>query len=207
MIKNKVIFFVVAIIVFTPFSPLFSDSSLFNKVHKESLIPDRQMVLKKILFVSGLTNGVYHGINDLVAALQLVKKTTSPEVLSAQLLAVKIGLIEKPALIRHIASEIRQCEDYPEFPLGFPDSPEGPEKISEEFFKIADHIENLKINFQSDDLAFLKKEAQRVVFELFWTDSEKMRTMAMDMLSFLRLKLKEEIPFDIFGKKIVLEID
>lgn len=172
----------------------------FLALHGESVLPDRNMVLKKVLFSAGQINGVYQGINDLVAALQLAKNEQSAEVLSAQLLAVKIGILEKPAIIRHIAREIEFCEQYPEFPLGFNDSPEGPEKMSVEFFKIADHIESLPINFQSTDVKVLRKEAQRVVFDLFWFDSEKMRTMAMDMLNFLRMKLKEDIPFDIFGK-------
>lgn len=172
----------------------------FLALHGESVVPDRNMVLKKVLFSAGQVNGVYHGINDLVAALQLAKNQQSAEVLSAQLLAVKIGLLEKPAMIRHIAREIEFCEQYPEFPIGFNDSPEGPEKMSVEFFKIADHIESLPINYQSSDIKVLRKEAQRVVFDLFWFDSEKMRTMAMDMLNFLRMKLKEDVPFDIFGK-------
>ncbi len=172
----------------------------FLALHGEKVLPDRNMVLKKVLFSAGQVNGVYQGINDLVAALQLAKNEQSAEVLSAQLLAVKIGILEKPAIIRHIAREIEFCEQYPEFPLGFNDSPEGPEKMSVEFFKIADHIESLPINFQSTDVKVLRKEAQRVVFDLFWFDSEKMRTLAMDMLNFLRMKLKEDIPFDIFGK-------
>lgn len=172
----------------------------FLALHGEAVVPDRDMVLKKVLFVSGQVNGIYHGINDLVAVLQLAKKENNAEVLSAQLLAVKIGLIEKPAILRHIAREIEFCEQYPEFPLGFDDSPAGPEKLSAEFYQIADHIENLQINYQGSDYKVLRKEAQRVVFALFWTDSEKMRTMCMDMLNFLRMKLKEDIPFDIFGK-------
>lgn len=175
----------------------------FAALHQDKVLPDHDIVLKKILFVCGQINAAYHGMNDMVAALQLAKKNDlTPETLSAQLLAVKIGLIEKPALIRHIAREIQFCEAYPRFPLGFPDSAEGPEKISEEFFKIADHIENLPINHQLKELPALRKEAQRVVFELFWTDSEKMRTLCSDMLNFLRLELKEDIPFDIFGKPV-----
>ncbi len=172
----------------------------FLELHREVVLPERAMVVKKVLFVSGQVNGIYHGINDLVAALQLAKVQNSAESLSAQLLAVKIGLTEKPAMLKSIAREIEFCEKYPEFPLGFDDSPEGPEKISQEFYKIADHIENMQVNFQSKDVKVLRREAQRVVFELFWTDSEKMRTLSMDMLNFLRMKLKEDIPFDIFGK-------
>ncbi|NCB37185.1 MAG: hypothetical protein EOM80_00315 [Erysipelotrichia bacterium] len=173
----------------------------FAALHRESIAPDRNIVLKKVLFLCGQVNAAYHGINDMVAALQLAKENKiTVEMLQAQLLAVKIGLVEKPALIRHIAKEIEFCESYPNFPLGFPDSPEGCEKISAEFFKIADHIDNLPINHQLKDLAALRKEAQKVVFELFWTDGEKMRTLSMDMLNFLRLELKEDIPFDVFGK-------
>lgn len=176
----------------------------FAEVHNEPLRPDKDLVFKKTLFVCGLINAAYLGINDLVAALQLAKTTQYKNIdarsLSAQLLAVKIGLVEKPALIRYIAREIAFCEQYPNFPLGFNDSPEGPEKISVEFFKIADHIENLPVNHQAKDLPVLKKEAQRVVFDLFWTDSEKMRTLCMDMLNFIRVELKEDLPFDIFAK-------
>jgi hypothetical protein len=175
----------------------------FAALHRDKVQPTHDIVLKKILFVCGQINALYHGTNDMVAALQLAKNNNiSAEMLSAQLLAVKIGLLEKPALIRHIAREIEYCEVYPGFPLGFNDSPEGPEKISVEFYKMADHIENLQINHQLKELPELRKEAQRVVFELFWTDSEKMRTLASDMLNFLRMVLKEDIPFHIFGKPI-----
>lgn len=173
----------------------------FAALHQDKVLPTHDIVLKKILFVCGQINAMYHGINDMVGALQLAKNNNiTAEMLSAQLLAVKIGLIEKPALLRHIAKEIKFCETYPDFPLGFDDSPEGPEKISIEFYKMADHIENLPINHQLKELPALRKEAQRVVFELFWTDSEKMRTLSSDMLNFLRKVLKEDIPFDIFGK-------
>ncbi|MGM0598612.1 MAG: hypothetical protein ACQETH_02230 [Candidatus Rifleibacteriota bacterium] len=176
----------------------------FAQAHREPLKPDKKAVLKKTLFVCGLINSAYLGINDLVAALQLIKEQNpTSERLSAQLLAVKIGLIEKPSLMRYIAREIKFCEQYPDFPLGFNDSPEGPEKLSEEFFKIADSIENLEVNHQSDDLKQLRKEAEKVVFKLFWTESEKMRTMCMDMLQFIRVELKEDLPFDIFGKPIL----
>lgn len=176
----------------------------FAEIHQEPLKPSKDLVFKKTLFVCGLINAAYLGINDLVAALQLAKtnkfKNIDAKTLAAQLLAVKIGLVEKPALIRYIAREIAFCEQYPNFPLGFNDSPEGPEKISVEFFKIADHIENLPVNHQAGDLPTLKKEAQRVVFDLFWTDSEKMRSLCMDMLNFIRVELKEDLPFDIFAK-------
>jgi hypothetical protein len=176
----------------------------FAEIHREPLKPSKDLVFKKTLFVCGLINAAYLGINDLVAALQLAKtnkyKNVDAKTLAAQLLAVKIGLIEKPALIRYIAREIAFCEQYPNFPLGFNDSPEGPEKISAEFFKIADHIENLPVNHQAGDLSILKKEAQRVVFDLFWTDSEKMRSLCMDMMNFIRVELKEDLPFDIFAK-------
>ncbi|PKL46436.1 MAG: hypothetical protein CVV42_16445 [Candidatus Riflebacteria bacterium HGW-Riflebacteria-2] len=175
----------------------------FAALHQDRVQPTHDVVLKKILFVCGQINALYHGTNDMVGALQLAKNNNvTVEMLSAQLLAVKIGLTEKPALIRHIAREIEFCEVYPGFPLGFDDSPEGPEKISVEFYKMADHIENLRINHQLKELPELRKEAQRVVFELFWTDSEKMRTLASDMLNFLRMVLKEDIPFHIFGKPI-----
>ena len=145
----------------------------FDKAHKESFKLDKDTVFKKILFCCGLINAAYLGINDQVAALQLAKKNSNPGALSAQLLAVQIGLVEKPFLIRFIAHEIELCQNYPNFPLGFNDSPEGPEKMSAEFYKIADHIENMKIKFESNDIKALRKESERVVFELFWTDSEK----------------------------------
>ncbi len=178
----------------------------FAEAHREPLQPEKDIVFKKTLFVCGLVNAAYLGINDLVAALQLAKttkyKNVNPDGLAAQLLAVKIGLVEKPALIRYIAREITFCEKYPHFPLGFNDSPEGREKISVEFFKIADHIEKLPVNHNLKDLPALKKEAERVVFELFWTDSEKMRTLCIDMMNFIRVELKEDLPFDIFAKPI-----
>ena len=177
----------------------------FAAAHLEALKPDKDLVFKKTLFVCGLVNAAYLGNNDLVAALQLANKSQfkniDAQALSAQLLAVKIGLVEKPALIRYIAKEIEFCEKYPGFPLGFNDSPEGPEKISVEFFKIAEHLEKLPVNYQAKDLPTLKREAQRVVFDIFWTDSEKMRTLCMDMLNFIRVELKEDLPFDIFAKK------
>jgi len=183
--------------------PAFAVTPEFARLHHERLAPTHDIVLKKVLFVSGQINGVYHGINDLVGALMLIKENkVTVETLSAQLLAVKIGLLEKPAMLRHIAKEIKFCEAYPNFPLGFNDSLEGPEKISVEFYKMADHIENLPINHQLKDLAALRKEAERVVFELFWTDSEKMRTLSADMLNFLRKELKEDISFNIYGKPV-----
>jgi hypothetical protein len=201
MKSNFSIAFLVALSVIFLSNNAFAVSPDFAELHREELKADNDLILKKTLYVCGLVNGAYHGLNDLVAALQLVKKN-NPDArqLAAQLLAVKIGLIEKPSLFRHVAREIEFCEQHPAFPLGFNDSPEGPEKISAEFYKIAQHIESLKINHQSDDLKVLEKEAKRVIFELFWTDSEKMRSMCMYMLTFIRVELKEDLPFDIFGK-------
>ncbi|MDN5280641.1 MAG: hypothetical protein PWR01_4606 [Clostridiales bacterium] len=191
------------IFIFGFAASVYAVSPEFAEIHRETLVPDKNLVFKKTLFVCGLINAAYLGLNDQVAALQLVKKNQpNAEELAAQLLAVKIGLIEKPALLRYIAKEIKFCEKYPNFPLGFNDSPEGPEKISAEFYKIADHIEKLPVNHQSKDIRVLRKEAQRVVFDLFWTDSEKMRTLCMDMLNFIRKELKEDLPFDIFAKPI-----
>ena len=203
MNNRKLGLLAIAALMLCTSAPAFAVTPEFAALHHDKVLPSHDIVLKKILFVCGLINGAYHGINDMVGALQLAKENKiTAEVLSAQLLAVKIGLIEKPALIRHIAREIKFCEAYPNFPLGFDDSAEGPEKISVEFYKIADHIENLPINHQLKDLPALRKEAQKVVFELFWTDSEKMRTLSADMLNFLRMELKEDIPFDIFGKPV-----
>lgn len=192
------------VMVFASFSSAASGvTPKFADVHREPLLPTKDLVFKKTLFVCGLINAAYLGLNDHVAALQMAKKSKmTAETLAAQLLAVKIGLVEKPSLIRYIAKEIKFCEQYPNFPLGFNDSPEGPEKLSAEFYKIAEHIENLPVNHTAKDLPTLRKEAQRVVFDLFWTDSEKMRTMCMDMLNFLRKELKEDLPFDIFAKPI-----
>ena len=172
----------------------------FVALHRESLHPTKDVVLKKLLFVSGLMNAGYHGLNDLVAALQLVKQKNDSKAIAAQLFAVQVGLEAKPALFRYIAKEIKFCEQYPNFPLGFNDSPEGPEPISTEFNIIADHIEKMKINFESNDLAVLQKEANRVVFGLFWTDSEKIRTLCSDVLNFVRKELKEDLPFSMFSK-------
>jgi len=172
----------------------------FAALHGERVIPDRQVVLKKVLYASGLMNAGYLGLNDLVAALQLVKNLDDPRAISAQLLAVKIGLEAKPAFLRHIAREIRFCEQYPNFPRGFNDSPEGPEPISQEFEIMADHLENLDIRFESTDLRFLRQEAARVVFAIFWTDSEKIRTLCDSVLHFVRVELKEDLPFDMVTK-------
>lgn len=188
------------VVLFSMFSQgLAAMTPRFAQLHREPLKPDKQVVLKKLLYVTGLINGTYLGINDLVASLQLIKKTSvdGPR-LSAWLLSVKIGLIEKPDLIRHIAREIEFCEKYPGFPLGFNDSAEGPEKISQEFYKIASHIEELEINYKLQDQKALEKEAERIIFELFWTDGEKMRSLCMNMLNFIRVELKEDLPFDIF---------
>lgn len=174
----------------------------FAALHRDVYQLTKDVVLKKMLYTCGSINSAYAGINDLVAALQYAKKNDDPRVIAAQLLAVRMGLEEKPALFRHIAAEIEFCEKYPHFPKGFDDSPEGPELMSAEFYKIAAHVENLKINHASTDLAVLRKEAERVVFELFWTDSEKMRSLSMDMLNFLRVELKEDIPFDVFNKPL-----
>lgn len=201
MNNRKLGLFAIVVLMLCVSASAFAVTPEFAALHRDKVLPTHDIVLKKVLFVSGQINGLYHGINDMVGALQLAKNNNiTAEMLSAQLLAVKIGLIEKPALLRHIAKEIKFCEAYPDFPLGFDDSPEGPEKISIEFYKMADHIENLPINHQLKELPALRKEAQRVVFELFWTDSEKMRTLSSDMLNFLRKVLKEDIPFDIFGK-------
>jgi hypothetical protein len=135
-----------------------------------------------------------------VAGLQLAVKNADARTLSAQLLAVRVGLESKPALLRHIAREIRFCEVWPNFPLGFADSAEGPDKISEEFEIMARHIEGLNIQFQSADFAVLKKEAERVVFAIFWTDGEKIRTLCQDVLTFVRIELKEDLPFEVFAK-------
>ncbi|HNV70965.1 MAG TPA: hypothetical protein PKO06_14785, partial [Candidatus Ozemobacteraceae bacterium] len=158
------------------------------------------VVLKKMLYATGLINAAYLGMNDLVAALQMAKKSDDPKMISAQLLAVRLGLDAKPALLRHIAQEIRQCEAYPKFPLGFNDGPEGPELISDEFEKMAFAIENLNIQPHLTTLAALRKEAERVVFAIFWTESEKMRALAHDIHTFLRVELKEDLPFDVFTK-------
>lgn len=174
----------------------------FAALHRDPYQLTKQVVLKKMLYTCGSINSAYAGINDLVAALQYAKKNDDPRVVAAHLLAVRMGLEDKPALFRHIAAEIEFCEKYPNFPKGFDDSPEGPELISAEFYKIASHIENLKINHHSTNLAALRKEAERVVFELFWTDSEKMRSLSMDILTFLRTELKEDIPFDVFNKPL-----
>ncbi|OGK07947.1 MAG: hypothetical protein A2W80_03325 [Candidatus Riflebacteria bacterium GWC2_50_8] len=201
MNNRKLGLFAIVALMLCVSASAFAVTPEFAALHRDKVLPTHDIVLKKILFVCGQINGLYHGINDMVGALQLAKNNNiTAEMLSAQLLAVKIGLVEKPALLRHIAKEIKFCEAYPDFPLGFDDSPEGPEKISIEFYKMADHIENLPINHQLKELPALRKEAQRVVFELFWTDSEKMRTLSSDMLNFLRKVLKEDIPFDIFGK-------
>ncbi|NLI78137.1 MAG: hypothetical protein GX442_17100 [Candidatus Riflebacteria bacterium] len=172
----------------------------FGELHREPVLPEKQVVLKKLLFAAGLMNAVYLGINDLVAALQLAKKATDAKGLSAQLFAVMVGLQEKPAMLRHIAGEIRFCEAWPNFPVGFPDSPEGCDPISREFEIMADHIEKLGIQYQSTSLATLKKEADRVVFALFWTDSEKIRTLCHSILTFIRMELKEDLPFEVFAK-------
>lgn len=174
----------------------------FAALHRDSFPLTKDVVLKKMLYTCGTISAAFHGINDLVAALQYAKKNDDPRAIAAQLLAVRIGLEEKPALLRHIAREIEFCERYPNFPLGFNDSPEGPELISAEFDKIAGHIADLQINHNSADLKLLRKEAERVVYELFWFDSEKMRTLGMDILTFLRVELKEDLPFDVFNKPL-----
>ena len=174
----------------------------FAKVHKEKIQLNKENVFKKTLFLCGLINAAYLGVNDLVAALQLNENQNSVEGLQAQLLAVKVGLIEKPFLIRYIAEELEFCEKYPNFPLGFNDSAEGPERLSVEFLKIADHMERLPINHEAKDIKALRKEAEKVVFELFWTDGEKMRTMCIDLANFIRRELKEDLPLNIFTKPI-----
>lgn len=172
----------------------------FSEVHREPLIPSREVVLKKTLYLSGLMNAGYLGLNDLVAGLQLAKKKGDAKSIAAQLFAVRMGLEAKPDFMRHLARELRDIEDFPKFPLGFDDSPEGPQKLSVEFDQIADHIEGLNIQFESNDPVFLKKEADRVVFAIFWTECEKIRTMFQDLLHFVRVELKEDLPFDIFTK-------
>ncbi len=172
----------------------------FSRLHNDLVVPKKDYVLKKVIFVCGLLNACYHGMNDLVDALMLAKETSDPKAISAQLFAVKVGLDEKPKFFHYLAKEIQPCESYPNFPLGFPDSPEGPEKISQEMINIADHIEKLNVKYDSTDINFLRKEADRVVFAIFWTDSEKIRTLASDMLNFLRKDLKEDLPFDIYQK-------
>ncbi len=182
--------------------PVCGATDKFLDVHHEKQKLSKDVVLKKLLFVSGLVNATYLGLNDLVAALQLAKNSNDEQALSAQLFSVQVGLVEKPALIRYIADEIKFCEKYPNFPLGFNDSPEGPEKLSQEFYKIADHLEKMKINYKLKTLPKLRKEAERVVFEIFWTECEKMRTMSSDMLNFIRIELKEDLPLNIFSKPV-----
>lgn len=188
------------LLVFSALSPAAAVTPRFADVHREPLKIDAEVVLKKMLYATGMINAAYLGMNDLVAGLQYAKKSDDAKMISAQLQAVRLGLDAKPALLRHIAAEIRQCESYPNFPLGFNDGPEGPEPISEEFEKMATHLETLNIQPQSNDLAFLKKEADRVVFAIFWTDSEKMRSLAHDIHTFLRTELHEDLPFDVFTK-------
>jgi len=180
--------------------PIVAATPRFSEVHREPLVPTKEVVLKKVLYLAGLMNAGYLGINDLVAGLQLTKKNGDPKTISAHLFAVRMGLEAKPEFMRHIARELRDVEDYPKFPLGFDDSPEGPQKLSVEFDQIAAHIEGLNIQFDSTDPVFLKKEADRVVFALFWTESEKIRTMFQDLLTFVRVELKEDLPFEIFTK-------
>lgn len=198
--KHKLSYLIVIIVLLTLPSSAWTATEKFGIVHREPLQPDRDSVFKKTLYVSGLTNAAYLGINDLVGVLLVAKNETDAKALSAQLLAIKIGLIEKPALIRYIANELEFCEKYPNFPVGFNDSPEGPEKLSAEFYKIADHIENLPINHQLTDVNALRKECEKVLFALFWTDGEKMRTMCGQMLTFIRVELKENLPFAPFTK-------
>lgn len=174
----------------------------FESVHNEQRTLSRDFYIKKLLFTCGQINGAYHGLNDLVSVFHLVKKkkvAVTVESLQSQLFALKVSLTEKPYIIRHIADSIKECENnLSNFPLGFPDSPEGPEKISDEFYKMASHLENLQINHKLDSIPALRKESERVVFEIFWTDGEKMRSLASDMLSYLRVYHKEYIPFDVF---------
>ena len=174
----------------------------FAELHREPLKIDAEVVLKKMLYTTGMINAAYLGMNDLVAGLQMAKKSQDAKAISAQLLAVRLGLETKPALLRHISREIEQCESYPNFPRGFNDGPEGPELISFEFEKMAAHVETLNIKPNSTDLAFLKKEADRVIFAIFWTESEKMRSLAQDIHTFLRKELKEDLPFEVFSKPV-----
>ena len=178
----------------------FAATDEFSRLHNELVAPNKDFVLKKIIFVCGLLNAGYQGLNNLVDALQLAKDISDPKALGAQLFAVKKGLEYQPQFFRYLSKEIQSCESYPNFPKGFDDSPEGPEPISAEMNHIADHIETLNIKFESDDINFLKKEADRVVFAIFWTESEKIRTMINDMLNFLRKDLMEDLPFDIYQK-------
>ncbi|MBI3038813.1 hypothetical protein HYY75_07170 [bacterium] len=190
-----------ALIFFISLSfPGFANTSDFSSLHREVGVPTKDVILKKLLYVCGLMNGAYLGMNDLVAALNMKKNSSDPKVLSAQLFAVKIGLEDKPRMMRYISKEIRPCENYPNFPLGFPDSPEGPEPISVEFEKIADSLENLNICFQSNDIEFLKKEANRVTFTVFWTECEKIRAICFDLINFVRVNLKEDIPFEAYQR-------
>lgn len=192
--RNLTLATLIAILVITTSS--WAVTAKFAAVQREPLTPDKDTVFKKTLFISGLTNAAYLGLNDMVAALQLAKDEPDAKTLQAQLLAVKIGLAEKPTIIRYIARQLEFCEKYPNFPLGFDDSPEGPEKLSVEFYKIADQIENMKIHYELTNIKALRKEAERVVFQLFWTDGEMMRTMCGKMLNFIRMELKEDLPFE-----------
>lgn len=172
----------------------------FAALHRDPPPELKNAVLKKVIFTAGLMNAGYHGLNDLVAALMLVKGSQDPKVISAQLFAVKVGLDEKPSMFRYIAREMKYCQQYPNFPLGFADGPEGPEPLSVEFEKIANDIEKLNIQYQLTNLTALKKEANRVTFAIFWTASEKIRTLCQSVLNFLRMEMKEDLPFEVFTK-------
>ncbi|MFZ2957823.1 MAG: hypothetical protein WA705_13130 [Candidatus Ozemobacteraceae bacterium] len=179
---------------------VFGVTPAFSRLHRDDATPSRDAVLKTVLFVAGLMNAGYLGLNDLVAGLQTANKSEDPKEISAQLFAVRMGLEYKPDFMRQISQKLASIENYPGFPLGFPDSPEGPQKLSVEFEQIASSIENLNIRYESSDLVFLRKEANRVVFTIFWTESEKIRTMCCDLLTFLRMGLKEDLPFEIISK-------
>jgi len=195
----------VVVFFFLLFCPsfIFSATQEFSELHCETTAtPSKEMVLKKVLFLVGLMNACYLGMNELVYGIQLAKETNDPKFLSGQLFSVCVGLEEKPQFFRYLSKEFKSIENFPGFPLGFPDSPEGPETYSKEMINIADHLEKLNIQFQSNDIGFLKKEADRIVFAIFWTDSEKIRTLCSDLLTFLRVKLKEDIPFQIYQKPL-----
>ena len=52
----------------------FAVSPEFAELHQDRVLPDRDVVLKKILFVCGQINACFQGLNDLVAALQMANK-------------------------------------------------------------------------------------------------------------------------------------
>lgn len=179
-----------------------SPETAFARLHRDAVAPiSKDKMVPKAIFAIGAMDAFYLGLNELVQPLQIARDNGDPRQIALALQFVKFGLEGKPDQMRHLSAILRDCESYPGFPLGFADGPEGPEPISRELDKIGAAIENVNINAGLTDPTALNKEADRVIFALFWTAGEMVRALTIDIYNWLRVTIKVDLGFTLMTKK------